>query len=164
AAPARPPASRRPGRARRRARRGTATGTAAAARRSAGSGASPSRLPGYSRELGADEGRGDRDLLAICGRVQPPARAGGMGQRAGAAAPRASLRALHDPGRLPEHVRALAVERREHRLRLERVTGLDAGAADTKVALERGERPVRRPPPRHAARTATNQRPAWTIS
>ena len=42
---------------------------------------------------------------------------------------RAAARALDDPGRLAEEVRALAVERRAHRPRLELVAGLEAGAA-----------------------------------
>src|SRR6185503_14185270 len=76
----------------------------------------------------------------------------------GATPPRTALEAFLHSGCLPIEVCALAVNRRQDRQRLERVPGFDAGAAHTKVALERGQRAVGRPPPCHGERTATNQR------
>ena len=55
----------------------------------------------------------------------------------GAPAPRPALLALDDPRRLTEHVRGLAGPALEHGLRLERIPGLDAGAAAAIVALQR---------------------------
>src|SRR2546423_611885 len=74
------------------------------------------------------------------------------------------LEPLLHPGRLAEEIGALLVERGDHRRRLERVAGLDAGSADAEVALERPQRPVGRAAPRHAARTATNHLPARRVS
>ena len=97
---------------------------------------------------------------------------------AGAPAPRPPLLALDDPRRLAEQVRALPAERREHGQRLERVPGVDAGAAGPLVALERRQRavgdgsagahePGSRSEPGSAssgARTTTNYAPSKRIS
>src|SRR5262249_37521941 len=69
---------------------------------------------------------------------------------AGAAAPGPPLLAFDHAGRLAEHIRELAGVPGRDGQRLERVAGLDAGAATTQVALERRERAVRRLPDRHA--------------
>src|SRR5262249_15443623 len=82
----------------------------------------------------------------------------------GATAPRTSLEPLLDARCLAVQVRPLVVDRRDHRQRLERVARLGAGTAGAEVALERAQRAVGRPAPRHAARTATNQRPAKSVS
>src|SRR5688500_5121563 len=84
-------------------------------------------------------------------------------RRARAAAPGQALLALDDSRCLAEQVRALSAARRPHRPGLEREAGLDAGTADRRVALERGERAVRALADAHA-RTTTNQRPSWRIS
>src|SRR5439155_14724981 len=65
------------------------------------------------------------------------------------AAPREPLLSLVDTWSLSVHIGALVVERRPHRRRLEWVPGLDARAAARQVALERGERAIRRPADRH---------------
>src|SRR5205807_9803987 len=89
--------------------------------------------------------------------LQPPPQ-----RPAGAAPPRTPLLALDHSGRLAEHVRTLPCLPVHHRQRLERKACFCTGPADPRVTLERGERPIRRAPARHA-RTATNQRAAWTI-
>ena len=74
-----------------------------------------------------------------------PRRARASGAASGRrAAPRQPLLSLDDARRLAEEIRALpASPRRAHGQRLERIAGLDAGAAAGEVALERGERAVR---------------------
>src|SRR5205823_2993246 len=102
-------------------------------------------------DRGAVEGLVELVLL----QPEPPAQ-----RPAGAAPPRPSLEAFLDARRLAEEVGALPVERGDHRQRLERMAGLDAGPADAQVALERAERAIGRTTPRHGLRTATNHRPA----
>ena len=84
-------------------------------------------------------------------------------RRAGAAAPGSAFGSFHDSWRLAEEVCALACGRLDHRPRLEWKARVDAQPAAGEVALERGERAVRR----HAAsgeRAATNHRPEWIVS
>src|SRR3954447_4214334 len=59
-----------------------------------------------------------------------------------AAPPGQALFSLDDARRLAEHVCPLLRPGCPHRERLERVAGLDAGAAAGEVALERGERAI----------------------
>src|SRR5918996_4201948 len=87
--------------------------------------------------------------------VEPEPAAEGL---PGAAAPRPELLPLEHARRLPEQICPLILATLEDGHRLERMAGLEAGAAGAGVALERAERPVRGAPPRHDA-TATNQRP-----
>src|SRR5207247_6213614 len=54
-------------------------------------------------------------------------------------------------GRLAEHVGALAGVRRPHGQRLQRIAGLEARPAARGVALQRGDRTVRRPADCHFA-------------
>src|SRR5439155_24924331 len=98
-------------------------------------------------DRGAVEGLVELVLL----QPEPPAQ-----RPAGAAPPRPSLEAFLDARRLAEEVGALPVERGDHRQRLERMAGLDAGPADAQVALERAERAIGGTTPRHGLRTATN--------
>src|ERR687897_3450737 len=127
-------------------------------------------------------------LLARCGRAIPaarrrPARVAARDRRAvegrvelvlvqlepaaerlpGAAPPGQPLLALDDPGRLAVDVCALARVRLDDRQGEEREALLGAGAADAVVALEGGDRAVRRAAPRQA-RTATKYVPSWRIS
>src|SRR5919109_1050709 len=78
-----------------------------------------------------------------------------------ASAPRPPLLALDDSGRLPEDVGTLSRVTLEHRPGFEWVAGLDAGTADTVVALERSERAVGATPSRQP-RTTRNQSPSNT--
>ena len=80
---------------------------------------------------------------------------------AGATSPWPELLALDHARRLSEQIRALPRIALDHRTRLDRKPCLGAGTARPVVTLERGERPVRRPPPRHPReRTTTNQFPS----
>src|SRR5258708_14535868 len=103
---------------------------------------------------GRDCGKGDLAVDPVLAHPDPGAKL-----LAGAAPPRPALLALHDSRRLPEEIRALALTRRDHRQRLQRVARLDAGAADGLVALQRREPAVRRLPPRHP-RTTTKYSPS----
>src|SRR5712691_8729200 len=78
----------------------------------------------------------------------------------GATPPGSPLRGLYHPGRLAEHVGALAGTPLEDRGRLERVARLDAGSTGPVVSLQREQRAVARASPRHGETTATNQRAA----
>src|SRR2546421_5703545 len=78
---------------------------------------------------------------------------------AGPAAPGTPLLSLLHSGRLAEHVRPLARVRENDGQRFERVAGLGACAADSVVALERGDRAIARAATGHAC-TTTNQSPA----
>ena len=80
-----------------------------------------------------------------------------------AAAPGSALLAFDHAGRLSEHVGALAGVGLDDRERLDGESRLGTSAADPVVALERGDRAIVRPASRQE-RTATNQRPARTVS
>ena len=115
--------------------------------------------PTRAARVAARDGRAvERRVERLLVEVEPPAQ-----RLSGAAAPRQPLPAFLDPGRLAEHVRALTPIGLDDRQRLERVTGLDARAADAVVTLERGDRAIAGAAARHA-RTTTNQAPAWTTS
>src|SRR5581483_4373313 len=105
-----------------------------------------------ARDRGAVERLVERGLVEVEPAPERPARA---------AAPRPTLDALEQTGRLADEVRELPRAPLEDRQRLERVAGLGARPAPAVVALERGERAVARAAPRHAA-TSTNQRPSWS--
>src|SRR5919108_688779 len=116
--------------------------------------ASARRLPGIAAgDGGAVEGRVEVLLVQLEPATERPA---------GAAAPRQAFLALDRAGRLSVDVGALPGVRLDHRPRLERIAGLDAGAADAVVALERGDRPVRRPAPGHGEATITKSRLRWS--
>src|SRR5207253_2950700 len=101
----------------------------------------------------SDGGAVERRVELVLVELEPAAQS-----TARAAAPRQALHAFLHSRRLPEHVGALPLVRLDDRERLQRVAGLDAGAADAVVALKRGQRSVARAAPRQE-RTATNQRP-----
>src|SRR5205085_928818 len=105
------------------------------------------RAPGIAAR---DRGAVERAVELALVHVQPPPQ-----RSARPPAPGAPLLALHRARRLAEHVRELSLPAMDDRKRLERKPGLDARAADARVALQRAQRPVRGAPARHA-RTATN--------
>src|SRR5215218_9278301 len=108
------------------------------------------RFPGVAAR---DRHAVERRVELVLVQLQPPAE-----RAAGAAAPRQPLLALEHAGRLAVDVRALAGVGLDDGERLERVAGLDAGAADSVVALEGGDRAVRRTAPRHGEATITKYR------
>src|ERR671924_669666 len=115
------------------------------------------RLPGIAAgDGGAVEGCVEVLLVQLEPATERPA---------GAAAPRQPLLALDGARRLPVDVRTLAGVRLDHRPGFEGVPGLDARAADAVVALEGGDRPVRRPAPGHGEATiTTSSRPTRRAS
>src|SRR5581483_5920297 len=90
--------------------------------------------PGWRTPRIAARHRGteERRVELVLAHVEPPAQ-----RLSRAPAPGKPLLALDDAGRLPDHVRALVVQRRAHGERLEWEAGLDARAAAREVALER---------------------------
>ena len=88
----------------------------------------PSRIA--ARHRGAVE-RGVEDILL---EAQPPAE-----RLSRATAPRAPLRALDEPGCLPDQVRAAAGSTVYDRLRFQRVSGLDAAPTAGEIALQCGD-------------------------
>src|SRR6266511_18987 len=125
------------------------------ARRRCAIAAAGERAPGVT----ACDGRAvERRVERLFVQVEPPAQ-----RSPGTPAPGQPLLCLLDPGRLPEHVRALPTVRLHDRERLERIAGLGARTADPVVALQRDDRAVATAAPRHA-RTTTNQSPAKSVS
>src|SRR5215211_6360789 len=122
-------------------------------RRGAVAAAAPRLARIAPRDRGAVEGR----VEVVLAELEPPPQ-----RAAGPTAPRASLLALDRARRLAEHVGALALVGLDDRERLERVARLDAGPADSLVALQRGNRAIARAAARQE-RTATNQRPANSV-
>ena len=107
-----------------------------------------------------DRGAVERRVEVVLVEPEPAAQ-----RLAGATSPWPKLLALDHARCLSEEIRALPRIALDHRTRLDRKPSLGARTARPVVTLERGERPVRRPPPRHPReRTTTNQFPSKRTS
>ena len=113
-----------------------------------------------TRIAASDRGAVERRVERVLVEPEPAAQ-----RLAGPTSPWPALLALDHARRLAEEIRRLSHMPLEHRTRLDRKPSLRARTARTVVTLERGERPVRRPPPRHPReRTTTNQFPSKRTS